>query len=242
MSGAIVATIAGAAKRREEGGGFSPLDVAGCTLWLDGADAATMYDATSGGSLSADGEEVARWEDKSGAAKHVTQATGAKQPLRDATGLNGLDSLRWPDTTNDLGLYSDSSLEADTIFVVATFPGSTFSSVYEGLFNSKTTFIILGSSGRLEWYPPAVAGTFYTNGVASAAPLPALNSGAVITRKTSSSQSLTSIAVGHERVFPSRGWRGIIAEVIVYDTPLADGDREAVENYLGTKWGITITH
>lgn len=32
------------------------------------------------------------------------------------------------------------------------------------------------------------------------------------------------------------------AEILVYSTALSTGDREAVENYLGAKYGITITH
>ena len=35
---------------------------------------------------------------------------------------------------------------------------------------------------------------------------------------------------------------GDIAEIIAYDSVLSDSDREAVEDYLGDKYGITITH
>ena len=61
---------------------YTPLDFPGLVAWNDGLDAATMFDATSGGSLPAIGAAVARWEDKSGNAHHATQATAGARPLR----------------------------------------------------------------------------------------------------------------------------------------------------------------
>jgi hypothetical protein len=74
-------------------------------LWLDGADASTLYDATSGGSLVAADGAVARWEDKSGNARHVTQGTLGSRPARKTSIQNGRDVLRfdgsadWLETT-----------------------------------------------------------------------------------------------------------------------------------------------
>ena len=45
--------------------------------------------------------------------------------------------------------------------------------------------------------------------------------------------------VGHREDQPDLDWSGWIAEVIVYDRALTDGERIAVENYLQTKYGKT---
>lgn len=45
--------------------------------------------------------------------------------------------------------------------------------------------------------------------------------------------------VGHREDQPDLDWSGWIAEVIVYDRVLTDGERIAVENYLQTKYGKT---
>ena len=74
---------------------------AGLQLWLDAADATTLYDATTGGSLVAADGGVARWEDKSGNARHATQGTSGSRPLRKTNQQNGLSTLRF-DGTNDL--------------------------------------------------------------------------------------------------------------------------------------------
>lgn len=69
-------------------------------LWLDAADATTFYDAILGGSnVSPDGL-VARWEDKSGNDRHMTQSDSAKQPIYKANAQNGNSVLRF-DGSND---------------------------------------------------------------------------------------------------------------------------------------------
>jgi len=40
----------------------------------------------------------------------------------------------------------------------------------------------------------------------------------------------------------SNQWNGDIAEVLIWDSALNTTTREAAENYLGFKYGITITH
>lgn len=51
-------------------------------LWLDASDTSTLFNATAGGSLPAYGSAVARWEDKSSNAYHVTQGTSNSRPTR----------------------------------------------------------------------------------------------------------------------------------------------------------------
>lgn len=70
-------------------------------FWLDGSDSATLFDATSGGSTPSAGGSVARWEDKSGSAFHVTQSGTTARPSRQTTVQNGLDVVRF-DGSNDI--------------------------------------------------------------------------------------------------------------------------------------------
>ena len=61
---------------------FDPKTIAGLQLWLDGDDATTLFDETTGGALVAAGGAVARWEDKSGSNRHATQDTFGRRPNR----------------------------------------------------------------------------------------------------------------------------------------------------------------
>lgn len=88
-------------------------------LWLDGSDAATLYDATSGGSLVAADGTIARWEDKSGNARHVTQSTSLNRPQRKVAYEGGRDSVLFDGTNDALSLSSDLSIGTHTVLVVA---------------------------------------------------------------------------------------------------------------------------
>lgn len=73
------------------GGGTSwtPSNLANLRAWYDADDSTTIYDATTGGSLPSSGNDVARWEDKSGGGYHVTQGTAADRPHYVTNTLNG---------------------------------------------------------------------------------------------------------------------------------------------------------
>ena len=77
-----------------------PQTISGLQLWLDAADPATLFDATTGGSLVAADGGVGRWADKSGNGRHATQATSANRPARKTAVQGGRDVLRF-DGSND---------------------------------------------------------------------------------------------------------------------------------------------
>jgi hypothetical protein len=93
---------------------FSPPRGVGSSLqvWLDAADASTIYDATSGGSLVAAGGSVARLADKSGNGRHATQDTQSLRPLRRTAIQAGLDVVRFDG--------ADDSLRAANVFTATT--------------------------------------------------------------------------------------------------------------------------
>jgi hypothetical protein len=95
--------------------------IPGLQLWLDASDSSTLFDATSGGALvTTDGATVARWEDKSGYARHATQATSNARPLFKSAIKNGRNALRF-DGVNDQFRCNDSDgldLNAFSIFAV----------------------------------------------------------------------------------------------------------------------------
>ncbi len=87
----IPGIVASAAAAGGGGGGvlWTPAEIT-TQLWLDADDASTITIATG----------VTQWDDKSGNARHVAQATAANQPSIGAVQLNGLPTLSF-DGTND---------------------------------------------------------------------------------------------------------------------------------------------
>jgi hypothetical protein len=76
MIGNVVAGLLGGAASPP----FDPSSIANLKLWLDASDTAT---------ISLSGSAVTQWNDKSGNAKHVTQATSARRP---SSGINTINS------------------------------------------------------------------------------------------------------------------------------------------------------
>lgn len=54
-----------------------------------------LYDATSGGSVVADGGVVARWNDNLHGGYHQTQGTSGNRPTYDADGINGMPCVKF---------------------------------------------------------------------------------------------------------------------------------------------------
>jgi hypothetical protein len=93
----------------------APTQIAGLQLWLDAADASTLFNATTGGSLVAADGGVARWEDKSGNAAHATIASNG--PTRKTGARNGRDVLRFDGVNNFLQTGAISGLNSLTMTV-----------------------------------------------------------------------------------------------------------------------------
>lgn len=79
---------------------LKPREIHGCALALDASIPSSLYNATSGGSLVAADGAVARWEDQSGNARHMTQATSGNRPILRIAGLSNGASLDF-DGSND---------------------------------------------------------------------------------------------------------------------------------------------
>jgi hypothetical protein len=92
----------------------------GLQLWLDASDALTLFDATTGGSLVAADGAVARWEDKSGNSRHFTQSTSGNRPMRKTNQQNGLGTLLFDGTDDNLAGsdFMDGSTGGLTVFFV----------------------------------------------------------------------------------------------------------------------------
>jgi hypothetical protein len=122
-----------------------PNAIAGLQLWYDAADATTLYNATSGGSLSGSDGDVLRIEDKSGNARHATAVSGHKL-IRRLSAVNGKDAL---DTFFSAGSGYHLSLFNITNSSALSFLMQTTSTVFAvfryGTISYSSPCVILGS-------------------------------------------------------------------------------------------------
>jgi hypothetical protein len=83
----------------------APETISGLQAWYDPSDLSTMWKDTAGTDpVTADGDAVARIDDKSGNARHLTQGTAANRPLYKTAG--GLHWLQFDGTNDQLSVNS----------------------------------------------------------------------------------------------------------------------------------------
>jgi hypothetical protein len=238
---------------------LTPDMVSGLTGWYDASDSSTLYDATSGGSLVSADSTVARWEDKSGSGRHLTQSTSSERPTRKTNIKNGLDVLRFDGSNDNFGSsfnFEDLiSLSASTVFLVgkATSNSSPDSFFAADTFISESVgyaffFSIEGTIARVVASDSGTNTRFCTVSYSTGewATLSARHNGATIAarsnRSDGGSATLVTRASGHGtlrigcNVSKGRCVNGDIAEIVFYNTSLSDSDRDSVESYLVNKW------
>jgi len=225
---------------------FRPIDIPGCTLWLDGADTSQMTFSS--------GTNISLWKDKSGNGNNATpQAT---QPIYVTGG--GVDM---PSTASvNYWLASPVTVPTQTHCLIAVHSPYTTTGYNSGntsLFRFEYLRYIIfpymnnnTPRGYVSDYDgiPIDAGnsTLIENSVANSKNLIIANIAQTSqqiykngTKQSSISvtlQSGTSLTLGIG--FPGDFYSGILYEMIVFNTSLTMSQQLQIESYLGQKWGL----
>ena len=238
----------------------APTDLVGCLLWLDASDSDSVI--RDGSNL------VSQWSDKSGNANHATQAVGANQPTYSAAGLNGRPCLDWgASPPAGMGLVTPSITYGPfTVFMVLNavagfgYPCAHWNaggqqdyiyrqtaSFYVNRAGGASSRNVSSAGGAATWlvgsrvltrrFDGTHAGNIArTIGATVWTPFdaPALGGGA---NDGGVATVAGAVAIGNH---PStiEAFRGTIAEVIIFNRALSDGETFAVERYLIQKWGL----
>lgn len=207
-------------------------------LWLTAADATTLKNP--GGTQAANGDFIAQWTDKSGNGNHAVQTTGGTQPVLQTNALNGNSAVIFQNynelLTGPTGAYQ-------TIVGVRNLPGTGH---YQSFFASPANadFSIRGGGGATtytdgpnvnDWtYNTGATPTQWTNGVQT------LNASTTNHIIVATAQAPTSSTYSINSTFLSRGMNGNdpVYEIVVYSTSLSTTQRQILENYEATTWGL----
>ena len=232
---------------------FSPDWLDGLVLWLD-ANAIEDLD---------DGEAVAQWDDLSGNYNHAGQTDEARQPTYVVSGLDGMPVVQF-DGIDDWMYASLDSIEfaATTLFAVTRVNSLAASSPDTGGRVYIVAFAVSGSGwhttefkstngnwrgrtwdGTGKW----VQGSAVVDNDWKLLSLTSENDDVIDFWEEGDWKGSTPVgtmltgqdilAIGANGV-PSGFLNGDIAEILIYDQALSDGEREAVEQYLSSKWGL----
>lgn len=164
-------------------GVFEPTSVGTVHIWTDATDANTLYqDAALTSLVTAGGQGVQGWKDKSGRDNHlISAATVFYEGKYAAAALNGLPAVNSNNGIANMDLRTSGNIELDsfTIFVVGKFPATREGLIYEhndsphanpgsflSTFSSLASRVAHGASGggsyMSDLYPSS--GTWFATG------------------------------------------------------------------------------
>jgi len=235
---------------------FTPRSISGLALWLDASDSSTLFQNSDGTvPATATSDPVGYWGDKSGNARHATQATAGSRPTVAAASLNARSTVAnngtgsvalvtpaWNYTAGNTALavfrasalnqavYQRGSINDQPRIAVQNAP-LTVRTTRGGTGNAQTHSDI--GYAASEWSIVAgltdtSLGQIYRNGVYGTA--------------TTDSQTFAGSHAVRFLSLPTNiyGLNGNIAEFIYYDRLLSAAEVSRLERYLAAKWGITL--
>ena len=229
---------------------FSPLQLSPA-LWLDASDATTLYDATVGGNFVAADGVVARWEDKSGNARHATQATLANRPQRKIGVKNGKDIIRFNGSNF---LTTANVATTSTSYTIITVSSTTNLSspqciAYNGLaasngfghfcYQSNAT-VVHGSISIIQDGSLNTSAEIWSSVRESNSLNFWRNGNLQLTSTVSVIQPTGKVHIGDTEL-NNAPLIGDIIEIYIFSSPLTTDNRKNLERYLGAKYGITVS-
>jgi hypothetical protein len=266
---------------------FAPTQITGCSLWLDGSDSSTMFQNTAATTaITADGQTIGAWRDKSSNAYLFTQATTGNQPTYKVGILNGCSLTRWNGTSSGLQssttipFYTSASSGGSFFFVfmitnnssqhfLMTYQNQTYGTfciseseigcptgngdtgnfgIHQGCSKANValsqittnTYVLMNLNLLSSGTAPANT-TIYKNG--TSASITAQNGGFYSGTTYPYANNARYLNIGYRvpnGAYPIDCWLpGDIAEIVWYQNPVTDTQRQQVEAYLAQKWGLT---
>lgn len=210
-------------------------------------DLVAWYDSNDLATITKSSNLVSEWKDKSGNNNHATQSTGGIQPTYSINGFNNKPCMIFDGAGDGFNLQSTLSGTKD-IMVVEQGSGFLLSSETQRLI----PYYIL--TGAMYWQTaPDIIGTIVTwrdetTQVISNYALNSVNGDYSIRRNgqtvlagtgKSKNNNINRIALRWDSSTNAPTWDGKICEILVFNNNNSTR-RIILEQYLATKWGITL--
>jgi hypothetical protein len=217
----------------------SPLDIAGCRLWLR-ADSITGL---------SDNALVSSWPDSSGQGNHATQDTKNDRPAYQTSVINANPAIRFDGINGFLELPLSEPSTDHTFFFVYEHTLAGGGNNY--LFDAQQGRLALdaASSGAPRWVrwddgsqheiAPALPGWQILTWVFSGTTGEVFRNGSSLGTDTYAPKSIGGdVALGANYRGSASSFRGDIAEVLYYNRALPAAQREQIERYLSNRYSI----
>ncbi len=240
---------------------FTPKSISGLQLWIDANDSTTLFtDLACMDGSPANNASIKCWKDKSG---NTNNAIGINAPIYKTNSMNGKAIIRFDGQNLLVGTSLLNSINTGnvTVFIVAK-NSDIGNSVLVGVpdisevrFNIHLPwsdeniywdfgYMVGGGGGRIFNYWGGYEGTTYvwTFNAAYGSGVGSQNiwrNGTRIQSNTTSKNPSYGTTYGLSLGGKTGAYfSGDLAEITIYNTALSDTERQNIETYLKTKWGI----
>ena len=215
-------------------------------VWLD------ANDINGDGSSLANGTEITTWKNKTIYSSDATKV-GGSSPQVLANNLNGKSVLDLRSNTQ-FAFSFGTNLRNYTIFTVQFGKeNNDYQRLLNGGSKTKDSLPLWGfdkDNSWLAWFGSTTSTnpSQYSNNKWSMADVVFNNSGNVTTlsfngtplnQKNGSNVLIDGMLIGSHAGNGGQFWKGLVAEIIIFNGLIDDEEREMVQGYLASKWGLT---
>lgn len=230
-------------------GGFLPSDLAGLALWLN-AETGLYQDDAATIPATADGHQIAVWQDQSGNARHAGQTVASKRFTLKLAIQNGRQVLRADGTDDFLLTANFASFPSKRGTLFAVFDNRNIAgNRIAGTFGVAIAWIwyTTQSGTAFKWFDSFSNHTTATDPAAFLLQCITRTGDTSLTVHTNGSLDAT-LTIANNQPSASQIALGAnldgsgpcsidLAELLIYDGALSDANRVLVENYLRNRWG-----
>jgi hypothetical protein len=222
----------------------NPNAIAGCILWLDGAD-------SSGASMTLSGSNVTTWKDKSTGGTHNASNTG-NYPTLVTNGLNGQSVVEFANN-QFLDFASTFNCSGDaTVFIIfrslngngsKLFTGNSADNSSLGYWSAATSGFMAISSTANQYFETVrfqdTVNFYYTSNVFNGASAPSMAvNGAAQTFFSPTAGANTNIFIGlNDPANQASNAHWQVAEIFGYNSVLSPSNTTKAITYIQNKWG-----
>lgn len=236
------------------GGGGEPPTLVNLQLWLDSKDADTLWADTTATTPASNGGTVARWDDKSGNARNLTQGTSTKRPVwTSATGaltFDGADdflSVNGPSIAMPVTVYvvckrtTGGDGSARYVYDQDSFvAGENMAMLKSVVQKANMTYAGFGTGDSDVWTLDTLQAYCMTyNGSSSTMHLNGVLQTGVNNIPASGNAKLFRVGDSQGAGGGGQPFFGEINEILIYTGAHDQTTREAFEAYLMAKWSIS---
>lgn len=217
-----------------------PQTITGLSAWLDASNTTSITVPT--------GSAVTQWNDISGSspAKHFTQSTSTRRPTYTANVLNGKPAVQFAAATQQTLTNSTNFSTPNTIIYVSRQKAGSNQRLLSSLADNWLLGYVSGARDQAYFNgsvlytvtPPSNSAWSIYTGVQTGALSSFYRNGVLLASNTAGLTGPNGLSLNGRA--SEQFSDGDIAELIIYNRALNNTERQQVESYMATKWGLTL--